>query len=158
MTKLSHKILTPWLWPRIIQENVSVSVRLGRIVHWSLVGLAAIFVVGGLTVSVIAHRAHQTSIVALSEWKSKPRDITVTFEDGSEHIYKNAPVNVTPEQAEARAKKDFGQDVVALDGGRNPNDAPVEVPTEPEVVLVGVLIGFFLLLIGRVVRYVLAAE
>ena len=158
MIKIFEKALTPWLWPRVVRHETTVSIRFGRVVHWSLVGLAAILMGVGLAVSVLAHQAHETSLAAFSEWKSKPRDITVTLVDGSTHIYKNAPTNVTPEQAEARAKKDFGQDVVALDGGRKLEDAPVATPMDPEAALYGALVAFLLVLIGRVVRYVLAAE
>lgn len=47
-----------------------------------------------------------------------PRDITVTFADGSSTIYKGAPDDVTPEQVTQRAQQEFGQQVTALDGGR----------------------------------------
>ncbi len=47
------------------------------------------------------------------------RDITVTFADGSTHVYQNAPDNVTPEQVSSRAQSEFGKSVKALDGGRN---------------------------------------
>lgn len=47
-----------------------------------------------------------------------PRNITVTFDDGSTHVYQQAPDNITPDQVSARAKQDFGKDVVSLDGGR----------------------------------------
>jgi glycosyltransferase involved in cell wall biosynthesis len=47
------------------------------------------------------------------------RNITVTFDDGSTHVYQNAPDDVTPESIQARAKQDFGKNVTALDGGRN---------------------------------------
>jgi len=47
-----------------------------------------------------------------------PRDITVTFADGSQHVYQNAPDDVTPEQVQARASQEFKQPVTALDGGR----------------------------------------
>lgn len=47
-----------------------------------------------------------------------PRNITVTFADGSTHVYQNAPDNVTPDQVSARAAKEFGKQVQALDGGR----------------------------------------
>lgn len=58
-----------------------------------------------------------------------PRNITVTFADGSSHTYQNAPDDVTPDQVEARASQEFGKKVSALDGGR----APVEAkPTEPQ--------------------------
>lgn len=53
-----------------------------------------------------------------------PRKITVTFEDGSTHIYDNAPDDVTPEQVTERAQKEFGLTVTALDGGRS-GAAPV---------------------------------
>ena len=48
-----------------------------------------------------------------------PRNITVQFSDGTSHVYQNAPDSLTPEQAEARARKDFpGKNVAGLDGGR----------------------------------------
>lgn len=47
-----------------------------------------------------------------------PRDITVTFQDGSTHVYKGAPDDVTPDAVSARASKEFGQSVTHLDGGR----------------------------------------
>ena len=45
------------------------------------------------------------------------RNITITFEDGSSHIYENAPDDATPEQATQRAEAEFGRKVVHLDGG-----------------------------------------
>lgn len=60
-----------------------------------------------------------------------PRNITVKFDDGSSHIYQNAPDNITPEQAQARAERDFaGKTVVALDGGRA-NSAPPKPAAAP---------------------------
>jgi len=47
-----------------------------------------------------------------------PRNITVTFADGTTHVYRNAPDNVTPEQVTQRAQSEFGKQVKALDGGR----------------------------------------
>lgn len=47
-----------------------------------------------------------------------PRDITITFEDGTTHVYKGAPDDVTPDQVTARASKEFGKSVASLDGGR----------------------------------------
>lgn len=52
-----------------------------------------------------------------------PRNITVTFEDGSTHVYQNAPDDITPDQVTGRAQKDFGKQVSALDGGRAPTMA-----------------------------------
>ena len=47
-----------------------------------------------------------------------PRNITVTFSDGSQHLYQNAPDDVTPDQVTARAQKEYGLQVVGVDGGR----------------------------------------
>jgi hypothetical protein len=67
-----------------------------------------------------------------------PRDITVTFDDGSTHVYRNAPDDVTPDAVEARARKDFGKAVRALDGGRGraapatpPGQIPGQAPDTP---------------------------
>lgn len=46
------------------------------------------------------------------------RDITVTFDDGSTHVYRGAPDDITPEQVSARAAQEFGRSVKSLDGGR----------------------------------------
>lgn len=46
------------------------------------------------------------------------RDITVTFEDGSKHVYKGAPDDVKPDVIQARAFEEFGKPVIAMDGGR----------------------------------------
>lgn len=45
------------------------------------------------------------------------RDITVKFEDGTTHVYKGAPDDITPEQVTQRAEKEFGKRIEALDGG-----------------------------------------
>ena len=61
-----------------------------------------------------------------------PRNITVTFADGSTHVYRGAPDNVTPAQVSQRAAKEFGKQVKSLDGGRKPvpagNPAPQNTP------------------------------
>lgn len=50
-----------------------------------------------------------------------PRNITVTFDDGSTHVYQNAPDDVTPDQVSSRAQSEFGKAVASLDGGRKPS-------------------------------------
>lgn len=58
-----------------------------------------------------------------------PRNITVTFSDGTSHVYQNAPDDLTPDMVTARAQKDFGKSVTALDGGRKAAPAaPSEIP------------------------------
>jgi len=46
-----------------------------------------------------------------------PRNITVTFADGTTAEYRNTPDNVTPEQVTQRAQKDYGLQVSEIDGG-----------------------------------------
>lgn len=45
------------------------------------------------------------------------RNITVTFADGTNHVYQNAPDDVTPDMVQARAEKEFSKPVKGLDGG-----------------------------------------
>lgn len=46
------------------------------------------------------------------------RNITVVFDDGTSHVYQNAPDDLTPDAVQSRAQKDFGKSVVSLDGGK----------------------------------------
>ena len=67
-----------------------------------------------------------------------PRNITVTFGDGTTHVYQNAPDDVTPDQVHQRAESEFKKPVVSLDGGRqapaekSPPTAPPRDPTTRE--------------------------
>ncbi len=49
---------------------------------------------------------------------SRTRNVTVTFADGSTTTYRNTPDSITPDQVADRAKREFGKDVVEVDGGR----------------------------------------
>jgi hypothetical protein len=65
------------------------------------------------------------------------RTITVTFDDGSSHTYENVPTSVTPDQAEARALKDYpNKKVKNLDGGKS---ADVSEKEKPGVDLYGMI-------------------
>lgn len=57
-----------------------------------------------------------------------PRNITVTFADGSTHVYLGAPDNISPDQVSARAAKEFGKPVKSLDGGRSQQALPAPPP------------------------------
>jgi hypothetical protein len=52
------------------------------------------------------------------------RNITVTFTDGTNHVYQNAPDNLTPDMVQQRAQQDFGKTVASLDGGKAPSGIP----------------------------------
>jgi hypothetical protein len=63
------------------------------------------------------------------------RDLTVTFDDGSSHVYANAPDDVTFEKALARAQTDFkGKAIKNIDGGRPAAPAAEEKPAPSETV------------------------
>lgn len=47
-----------------------------------------------------------------------PRNITVTFGDGTSHVYENAPDNITPDAVQARAEKEFFKTIKGIDGGK----------------------------------------
>jgi hypothetical protein len=54
-----------------------------------------------------------------------PRNVTVTLSNGNPHTYRNVPDNVTPDQIEQRAAKEFpGVRVVSISGGRKAQPAP----------------------------------
>ena len=59
-----------------------------------------------------------------------PRNITITFSDGTSNLYNNVPDNVTPDMAQLRAEKDFpDRKVSGIDGGRAPAEAaPAAAP------------------------------
>ena len=52
-----------------------------------------------------------------------PRNITITFDDGTSHQYAGVPDNVTPEQVHQRATQEHGKAIVNIDGG-NPQPKP----------------------------------
>jgi archaellum component FlaC len=60
------------------------------------------------------------------------RDITVTFEDGTQHQYKGAPDDITPDIVAARAQKEFNAPVAHIDGGRTPEAASQESSATPK--------------------------
>lgn len=51
-----------------------------------------------------------------------PRNVTITFADGTQKIYQNVPDSATPGTVIARANKDFpGQNIRTINGGKNPS-------------------------------------
>jgi hypothetical protein len=46
------------------------------------------------------------------------RNITITFEDGTTHVYEGAPDNLTADAVQQRAQQDFGKNVIGIDGGK----------------------------------------
>ena len=56
------------------------------------------------------------------------RNVTVTFADGTSHVYNDAPDTVTPDLVQARAEKEFGKKVTGLDGGAKPSEISIKAP------------------------------
>jgi hypothetical protein len=63
--------------------------------------------------------------------KPVPRNITVTFNDGSSHVYQNAPDGITPGQVAARAAAEFKKPIQNIDGGNQAAPAPAPRMTAP---------------------------
>ncbi len=60
------------------------------------------------------------------------RNITVTFDDGTQHTYENAPDDISPEAVQRRAEAQFKKTVASMDGGRkSPEVALVEEVSKP---------------------------
>jgi hypothetical protein len=54
-----------------------------------------------------------------------PRNITITFDDGTTHVYQNAPDDITPKSVYDRAAQEFsGKKIKNIDGGRQTAAAP----------------------------------
>ena len=72
-----------------------------------------------------------------------PRNITVSFEDGTQHVYENAPDDITPEAVIDRASKEFGGVPIAnVDGGRETQKEELPSRTGADIVKdIGVTAG-----------------
>jgi hypothetical protein len=58
-----------------------------------------------------------------------PRDVTVTFDNKTSHVYRNVPDNVTPDQIEQRTRKDYPSLRLASISGSKKAAAPAPEPT-----------------------------
>jgi hypothetical protein len=64
-----------------------------------------------------------------------PRNITITFDDGTTHVYQNAPDDLTPQAVYDRAARDFtGKKIVNLDGGKKAAGVRGSIPIADGVV------------------------
>lgn len=59
-----------------------------------------------------------------------PREVTITFDDDTQHVYQNVPDNVTPDLIEARAKNQLGKTPKSIDGGRSAPKDPMYIPDQ----------------------------
>lgn len=71
-----------------------------------------------------------------------PRNVTVTFKDGTSHVYQGVPDDATPAQVEARAAQEFnGKAVAGLDGGAAAAPRPGPIDMGPEGVSTAGVVG-----------------
>jgi hypothetical protein len=64
-----------------------------------------------------------------------PRNITITFDDGTTHVYQNAPDDLTPQAVYDRAAQEFtGKKIVNLDGGKKAAGVRGAIPIADGVV------------------------
>jgi hypothetical protein len=64
-----------------------------------------------------------------------PRNITITFDDGTTHVYQNAPDDLTPQSVYDRAAQEFtGKKIVNLDGGKKAAGVRGSIPIADGVV------------------------
>jgi len=59
-----------------------------------------------------------------------PRNITITFDDGTSHQYAGVPDNVTPDQVHQRATQEHGKAIANIDGGNLSDSAYSQKPSE----------------------------
>lgn len=61
------------------------------------------------------------------------RTITLTFQDGSQHVYNNVPDTVTPDQIQARAAQEFNKPIADINGGRPAVSRETQAPEDKGV-------------------------
>jgi hypothetical protein len=61
------------------------------------------------------------------------RTVTVTFEDGTQHVYQNVPDNASPDSVTARAQQEFNKTITGIDGGRTPEKSTLQKIIGPTV-------------------------
>lgn len=153
------EFVKPWLWPRQLQCETSLVVRLGRVFHWSFAVLAAFAVSLSIVVSASAYQKHRpswieitkstenwTNFVILGPSKSNPEMTMYEIDAPNGLTYTvEGPHGSTQRQLEITIR----------------NEDPKSVLTwwdRLEVILAGLLCGLIILLAGRGLRYVLAKE
>ncbi len=133
MNKL-HRLVTPWLWPRDISDQTDIGRRLGRVLHWCFVVAAVLSVICGIGLTATTYQNHAISVLEIKEWKK-----THSLDAHSKSF-----INQGDNQKSNNTQFDW--------------DEPTAVDAEPMILLGGAVVSFVLLLIGRAIRYVLAAE
>ena len=148
-------LVTPWLWPSAIKEKPSVGIRLGRVLHWSFALLAALSVVIGVFATLNSYDAHRQSLMEISNWKKSH----YTHDDAISALrnaQKSGDIDAIKKLSDFVSK--FDKPISIATGEPDAVDPPYEFPAAPEYLWVGGICGLVLLLIGRAIRYVLAAE
>ena len=153
--KLLRTAATPWLWPKSLRSEAFIGVRLGRMFHWIFLVAAIGTLVLGTGASIEAYRIHHNSVSKVLDWNKErvadPRELR-----RRDQVY-NAI-----RKADAAGDSDAVRILISYLGDLYTKSerqaAPIEIPAAPEDALKGILGCLALLLVGRAIRYVLAAE
>ena len=70
------------------------------------------------------------------------RNITITFDDGTQHVYQNAPDDITPDIVQKRAESQFKKTVTNIDGGRKQQEPTQQKASFAEQLATGLGKGF----------------
>jgi len=166
-----QSFLTPWLWPKKRSEQPNIVIRLGRVIHWCFIVSAILSVIIGVALTAITYQNHEASVLDIAAWKkahtsdvcySNPIDIELLNRGINPDTSK--PLSKMEMELHRRGINCFNKNDVtneqsqSLDVQQIPTEEPTAVDAEPMIALGGVLTAFIFLLVGRAVRYVLAAE
>lgn len=124
--------------------------RIGRVIHWAFLGLACLSLAGGVATAVESYRSHYTSLEEIEAWErdtAAKKQLAVKMPplpEGFEDV--NGNDTDLPNWMEGAIPVEEKQ------------ERPYEQSAQPEYALFGALIAFILLIVGRALRYILAAE
>lgn len=124
-------ILMPaFIWPQKSSPNPTIAARMGRVTHWTFVLFAVCALLAGLYAAKSASEYREKEIVAQAEWD------------------RAHPVPGRPGFSYQSVENEFG----------TRDYRPIVPSADDQSVLFGFIGAFFLALIGRGLRYILAGE
>jgi hypothetical protein len=133
------RVFTPWFWPRNVKTEATFLTRLGRLVHWTLAGAAALVFVIGIFSWWQSIGEHKKSLDDIAAWNKQ-------------HPEAGKGAGSPWQQYQAAGNSFDAFDTPPA------NDKPYESPLDTFSLWVGILGGLGLSFAGRGVRYVLTSE
>lgn len=133
------RVFTPWFWPTSAKAEATFLTRLGRLIHWTLAGAAALVFVIGIFSWWQSIGEHKKSLDDIAAWNKQHPDAGKTA---------------------LTLWKEYQAAGNSFDAFDTPpaNDKPYETQVDELSLWVGLLGGLGLSFAGRGVRYVLTGE